>query len=178
MKQLSVTFAVLLLSGVAVKADFKFGGTVYSLGWETKTNHAVIKEFFAPRETTNTWKTMITLQAHPKATKTKEVYVPYYDARKALIGMPPKFHRQKTNDDSDLIFELFIGAPGKTPHLEFALARFVETEAGVFVVAYSHKLPMSKKKNQKINVDAVVAHKEKWIQELLEMPIEAIKIKF
>jgi len=177
MKSLAVTFVVLLLSGVAVNADFKFGGTDYSLGWEAKTNHAVIKEFFSPNETTNTWKTMITLQAHPKGTKTKDVYVPYYEARKALIGIPPKFHRQTTND-SDIVFELFIGLPGKTPHLEFALVRFIETGSGVYVVGYSHKFPMSKKKNQNINVDVVGERREKWIQQLLEIPIETIRTKF
>jgi len=52
MKTLFVVFAVFLLSGVTVKADFKFDGDVYTLGWEAKTNHAVIKEFYARNETT------------------------------------------------------------------------------------------------------------------------------
>ena len=75
MKTLSVVFAVLLLSGVAVKADFKFDGDVYSLGWEAKTNHAIIKEFYARNETMNNWTTIITFQAHPAAVKVKEVSV-------------------------------------------------------------------------------------------------------
>ena len=178
MKTLSVIFTVLLLSGIAVKADFKFDGDVYSLGWEAKTNHAIIKEFYARNETTNNWTTMVTFQAHPDATKVKEVSGPYFEARKSLVALPPKLYPKRTNDFSDVVLELFLGAPGKTSSLEFALVRFIGTESGVYVVAYSYKLPLSKKKNQNINVDVIMKQKEKWIQQLLDVPVEEIKQKF
>ena len=57
--------------------------------------------------------------------------------------------------------------------MEFALTRFLETDSGVYVVVYSHKL--SSDKGKKINVDVVMKNKEKWIQELLEMPVDSIK---
>ena len=175
MRTLSVLFAVLFLSGVAVKADFKFDGDAYLLSWEAETNHAIIKEFFTRKETTNNWKTMITFQAHPDARNVKEVSGPYFEARKSIVGVPPKIHPKRTNDTSDVVLELFLGAPGKTSHLDFALVRFVGTESGVYVVAYSYKLPLSKRKNQDVNVDVVMKQKEKWIRQLLEIPVEAIK---
>jgi hypothetical protein len=178
MKTLSVIFAVLLLSGVAVKADFKFDGAAYSLAWEAETNHAIIKEFFCQNETTNNWTTMVTFQAHPGAAKVKEVSGPYFEARKSIIALPPKIHPKRTNDTSDVVLELFLGAPGKTSHLEFALVRFIETESGIYVVAYSYKLPLSKKQNQDFNVDVVMKQKEKWIRQLLQIPVEAIKQQF
>ncbi len=178
MKTLSVVFAVLLLSGVAAKADFKFDGDLYSLGWEAKTNHAIIKEFYARNETTNNWTTMITFQAHPTAVKVKEVSGPYFDARKSIVLVRPKLHPKRTNDFSDVVLELFVGAPGKTSHMEYTLARFIETGSGVYVVIYCYKLPMTQERNQDINADVVARHREKWIQELLEVPVEAIKQKF
>lgn len=177
-RTLSTIFAILLLSGFAAKGDFKFDGAAYSLGWEVEKNHAIIKEFFSANQTTNNWSTMITFQAHPGATKIKEVSGPYYEARKSIVALPPKVYPKRTNDSSDVVLELFLGVPGKTSHLEFALVRFVQTEFGVYVVAYSHKFPLSKKKNQKIDVDVVMKQKEKWIRQLFEIPTEAIKQKF
>ncbi|HZQ46737.1 MAG TPA: hypothetical protein VFC07_06995, partial [Verrucomicrobiae bacterium] len=114
----------------------KFDGGAYSAGWEAKTNGATIKEYFSKNESTNTWTTMIALQAHPEAKKVKEVSGPYFEARKSIIALPPKVHPKRKNDSSDVVLELFLGAPGKTSHLEFALVRFVETDSGVYVVAY------------------------------------------
>lgn len=180
MKATWIAFLILFLGGVAAKAEgeFKFDGSVYVMRWEARTNNTTIKEFLTGNETTNTWKTMITLQAHPKATKVKDVSGPYFEARKSLIAVPPKAHLKRKDDLTDVVLEFFLGAPGKTSHMEFALIRFIETDSGVYTVAYSQRFPLGKSKNQNINVDVVMKNKEKWIQQLLEIPVETIKHRF
>jgi hypothetical protein len=178
MKKIITLFAVLLLAQWVSKAEIKFNGDVYSQGWEARTNGATIKEFFTQQETTNTWKTMITLQAHPNATKVKDVSGPYFEARKSIVALEPKIHPKKENDLSDVVIELFLGKPGKTSHLEVALVRFIGTPAGVYVVVYSRRFPLSKSKNQDINVDAVMKDKDKLIKELFDLPVETIKQNF
>lgn len=177
MKAPSIVVAVLFLGGFAAKAELKFDGDAYSAGWEAKTNGATIKEYFSKKESTNTWTTMITLQAHPGATKVKEVSGPYFEARKSIVALPPKVHPKRKDDLSDVVLELFLGAPGKTSHMEFSLVRFIETDSGVYVVAYSHRFPFPKK-NQRINVDLAMKNKDRWIQELLDIPVESIKHEF
>lgn len=178
MKVRITLFAALLFGAVLGKAEIKFDGTVYSLGWETETNHVTIREFYTRGETTNTWKTMLTIQVHPDATKVKQVSGPYFEARKSLVALPPKAHTKKKGDSSDAIIELLLGAPGKTTHLEFALVRFIETDSGVYVVAYSNRIPLSSTKNQDVNVNVFMKNREKWTQELFEIPIDSVKKGF
>ena len=175
MKKIILASAALLLAQLVSRGEIRFDGQVYSLGWEAKTNGATIKEFYTGHERTNTWKTMVTVQTHPNATKVKEVSGPYFEARKSLISMAPKVHAKKEGDSSDAILELFLGIPGKTDHLEFVLARFVETPAGVNMVVFSYRLPLSKKKNQDIDVSAVMKNNDKWIQQLFDIPVDSIK---
>jgi hypothetical protein len=171
-------FTVLFFGALLGKAEIKFDGTVYSLGWETETNHVTIKEFYTRGEATNTWKTMLTIQSHPNATQVKEVSGPYFEARKSLVALPPKAHAKKKGDSSDVVLELLLGAPGKTTHLEFALVRFIETDSGVYVVAYSNRIPLSDTKNQNIDVNVFMKNKEKRIQELFEIPVDSVKKGF
>ena len=178
MKKVILAFAVLLAAQLISKADLKFDGNVYVQGWEAKTNGVTIKEFFTRQETTNTWKTLITFQSHPGETNIGNVSGPYFEARKAIVALAPKAHPKKDGDSSDVILELFLGKPGKTDHLEFVLARFVQTPTGIYMVVYSHRLPLSQRRNQDVNVNEVMKNKEKWIQQLFEMPIESIKQKF
>lgn len=170
--------ALWLLFAVPVHAQIKFDGEDYTLGWQASTNGSVVKEFFRNKETTNTWKAMLTFQSHPAAKKVKDVSAPYFEARKSIMALPPKIHPKTKGDPSDAVVELFLGAPGKTPHLEFVLARFLETDSGVYAVIHSRKYPMSKRKNQNLDVTDAVKNKEKWIQELLAIPVESIKQRF
>jgi hypothetical protein len=176
MKKLLIVLAVLLLAVIAVQAEFKFDGEIYSFGWETKTNNVTIKEYFRGNETTNTWMTLITLQAHPNATEVKEVSGPYFEARKSIVALPPKAHPKKKDDVNDVVLELFLGAPGKTTYMEFVLTRFIKTDSGVYMIVYSHRLPMSN--NQNVNVDVVMKKRNALIRELLEIPVESIKQSF
>jgi len=178
MKKTIFTLAFLLLIQLVSKAEIKFDGKVYSPGWEAKTNGSTIKEFFTDQETTNTWKTLITFQAHPKETKIKAVSGPYFEARKSLVALEPKLHEKKEGDQSDVILELLLGKPGKTDHLEFVLTRFVETPTGVYAVIYSNRIPLSKRKNQNIDVNVFMKNKDNWIQQLFEMPVDSIKQQF
>ena len=175
MKKVLLTFALLLTAQLASRADLKFDGNVYVQGWEAKTNGVTIKEFFTQSETTNTWKTMITIQSHPGETNIAKVSGPYFEARKSIVSLPPEAHPKKDGDSSDVILELFLGKPGKTDHLEFVLTRFIQTPAGVYVMAYSYRLPLNHRKNQDINVNEVMKNKDKWIQQLFEIPVESIK---
>jgi len=159
-------------------AQFKFDGEDYTVGWQASTNGAVLKEFFRKKETTNTWKAMLTFQSHPTAKKVKDVSAPYFEARKSTMALPPKIHPKTKGDASDVVVELFLGTPGKTPHLEFVLARFIETDSGVYAVIHSRKYPMSKRKNQNLDVSDAMKNKEKWIQELLAIPVESLKQQF
>lgn len=163
---------------ITAHAQFKFDGEDYTVGWQASTNGAVVKELFRSKETTNTWKAMLTFQSHPGAKKVKDVSAPYFEARKSIMALPPKAHPKTKGDPSDLVVELFLGAPGKTPHLEFVLARFVETDTGVYAVIHSRKYPMSKRKNQNLDVSDAMKNKEKWIAELLALPVESIKQQF
>ena len=178
MKVYITLFAILFFGALVGKAEIKFDGDAYSLGWETETNHVTIKEFYTHGETTNTWKTMLTIQAHPDATQVKQVSGPYFNARKSLLALPPKAHAKIKGDSSDVVLELLLGAPGKTTHLEFALVRFIETDSGVYLVAYSNRIPLSGTKNQNINVDVFMKNKEKRIQELFEIPVDSVKKGF
>jgi hypothetical protein len=178
MKKVLLAIALLVAAQVVSKADLKFDGNVYTQGWEAKTNGVTIKEFYTQKETTNTWKTMITFQSHPGVTNIAKVSGPYFEARKAIVALPPKAHSKKPDDSSDVILELFLGKPGMTDHLEFVLARFIQTPTGVYLMVYSYRLPLSKRKNQDINVNAVMKNKDKWIQELFEVPVESIKQRF
>jgi len=138
-----------------------------------------MKEYLTGPETTENWTTMLTLQAHPKATEVKEVSGPYFEARKSIVAMPPQLHPKKEGVFDDVILELFLGGPGLTPHLEFVLARFIKTDRGVFMITYSHKIPLkSKKKNQDINIDHIAKGKEAWIKELLDIPVESVTNEF
>jgi hypothetical protein len=169
---------VLVFGALACKAEIKFDGDTYSLGWETKTNHVTLMEYYARGETTNTWKTMLTIQAHPDATEVKQVSGPYFEARKSLLALPPKAHEKKKGESSDVVLELLLGAPGKTTHLEFALVRFIKTDSGVYVVAYSSRIPLGKAKNQDVNVDVFMKDKDKRIQQLFEIPVDSVKKGF
>lgn len=133
-----------------------------------------MKEFLSGEETTENWQTMLTLQSHPAAGRVREVTGPYYDARKTIVALPPKLHHKKEGDGSDIVLELFLGGPGRTPHIEFVLARFIGTDSGVFAVIYSHKLPAVKD----VNVDEIMEKKEEWISELFGLPSDLIRKEF
>ena len=176
----SITILSLAASLVcSLQAQVSFDEKEYTNAWETSQNGAIMKEFLSGDETTSEWTTMLTLQSHPKAKKLKEVSGPYFEARKSIVALPPQLHPKEEGDFTDTVLELFLGAPGKTPHLEFVLARFIETGQGVYAAIYSHKIPLkSKKKNQNINVDEVMKNKDSWIKELLNLSIESIKNEF
>jgi len=139
----------------------------------------MIKEYLSGNETTENWQTMFTLQAHPAAKKIEEVSRPYFEARNSIIALPPKVTQKRPGDSSDVAVELFLGAPGKTPHFEFALVRFIEDESGVYLVVYSQKMPwISKNKKQDINVDEIMRNKSDWLNEIFAIPVEQVKKEF
>ena len=175
MKKAALTAAFVLLGGSAVAADFQFNGAEYVFGWAGKDGDAAIKEYFVGDETPETWKTLITVTYHPEATKLADVTGPYYKARKSIVAMQPKAHSQKDGDDNDVVLEVFLGAPGRTPHMEYTLARFVETDSGVYSLIYSHKFRFAGKGDQNINVDVAVRNSKRWIRELQEIPVESVE---
>ena len=179
MKNTIISLTVAVLSACSLNAQLSFDQKEYSKAWETSQSGAIMKEYLTENETTESWSTMITLQAHPNAKEVKEVSGPYYEARKSIVALPPQLHPKREEDFTDAILELFLGAPGVTPHLEFVLARFVQTDQGVYAMIYSHKIPLkSKKKNQNVDVDHIMSSKEEWIKELLNIPVESITNEF
>lgn len=174
-----ITAIISLSIACATYAQFTFDGKEYSKQWEGAQGDASMIEFLTEGETKETWSTMLTLQAHSKAKELKEVSGPYYEARKSIVAMQPKVHPKEKGGASDSVLELFLGAPGVTPHIEFVLARFIQSEHGVHMITYSHKIPLkSKKKNQNINVNDVMNNKDSWIKELLEFSPESIRNEF
>jgi hypothetical protein len=179
MKKTILTFILTVLCFSCAQAQFIFGGNDYSMKWEASQGDANMKEYLVGTETTENWTTMLTLQAHPKATEVKQVSAPYFEARKSIVAMQPQLHPKEEGDFTDVVLELLLGGPGITPHLEFVLARFIQTEKGVYMITYSHKIPLkSKKKNQDINIDHIANGKEAWIKELLNIPVESITKEF
>lgn len=162
--------------GRATAADFTFDGAGYSCGWEGKEASGSIKEYFTGDEQPETWKTLITVTCHPEAVKLADVTGPYFDARKAIVAMPPKAHRTPGSEGAtDVVLELFLGAPGRTPHLEYVLARFIATDPGVHSIVYSRKFPFTGKGDQNVNVDAAIKNSAHLIRELQAVPVEAVR---
>lgn len=179
MKKTILTLTLAFLCSNVAPAQFTFDGKEYSMKWEASQGDATMREYLSGIETTKNWTTMLTLQSHPSVMKKEEVIQPYLDARMKIIALKPKLHPKQEGDLSDIILELLLGGPGLTPHLEFVLARFIESDKGVHVIVYSHKIPLkSMKKNQDINITHIVEAKEAWIKELLSIPEDSIIQEF
>lgn len=179
MKKTILTLTLAFLCSCIAQAQFTFDGLEYSMKWETSQGDASMREYLSGIETTKNWTTMLTLQSHPSAKKIAEVVQPYLDARINIIALKPKVHPNQEGDLTDIILELFLGGPGLTPHIEFVLARFIETDKGVFVIVYSNKIPLkSKKKNQEININHIVEAKDAWIKELQSISEDSIIQEF
>jgi len=174
----SFVVAVLLLGGRGPirAADFMFDGAGYAFGWEGKEGSGSIKEYFTGDEKPETWQTLITVTCHPEAVKLADVTGPYFEARKAIVAMPPTAHRTPGSEGAtDVVLELFLGAPGRTPHLEYVLARFIATDPGVHSIVYSRKFPFTGKGDQKVDVDAAIKNSTRWIRELQNVPVESVR---
>ena len=172
----AVVAAIWLLPNARpLAADFEFDGAGYDFGWEGKDTTGFIREYFKGEEKPETWKTLITVTHHPDARKLADVTGPYYEARKTIVAMQPKAHRQKGGGDTDVVLELFLGAPGKTPHLEYSIARFVETDTGVYSVVFCRKFPFAGKGDQNVDVDIAIRNGARWISELQAIPIESVR---
>ena len=179
MKKTNLILTLTFLCPYIAPAQLTFDGIEYSMKWETSQGDVSMREYLSGIETTKNWTTMLTLQSHPSVKKKEEVIQPYLDARMKIIALKPKLHPKQEGDLSDIILELLLGGPGLTPHLEFVLARFIETDNEVFVIVYSHKIPLkSKKKNQNININHIVEAKDAWIKELLSIPEDSIIQEF
>jgi hypothetical protein len=170
--------AVLLLCGCGPvrAADFMFDGAGYAFGWEGKEGSGSIKEYFTGDEKPETWQTLITVTRHPEAVKLADVTGPYFEARKAIVAMPPKAHRTPGSEGAtDVVVELFLGAPGRTPHLEYVLARFIATDPGVHSIVYSRKFPFTGNGDQNVDVDVAIKNSARWIRELQNVPVESVR---
>ena len=76
---------------------------------------------------------------------------------------------------TDVVLELFLGAPGRTPHLEYVLARFIATEPGVHSIVYCRKFPFTGNGDQNVNVDAAIKNSARWIRELQNVPVDSVR---
>ena len=79
---------------------------------------------------------MLTLQSHPAAKKIADVVQPYLDARKNIIALKPKLHPKQEGDLTDITLELADQVSRAPRESIFFLARFIETDKGVFVIVY------------------------------------------
>jgi hypothetical protein len=169
---------ILLLVALHAEAQFTFAGDKYSFGWEARTNGAAMREYYRSGETTNSWKEMLTLQAHPGVKTLADVTGPYYKARESLVAVRPQLHLKKKGDLSDAVLELVLGKPKKTDSVEFVLARFIKTDDGAYAVIFCHRVPISKKRNQDVNLNFTDKDKERWLHDLFDVPVEKVRGEF
>jgi len=177
MKNITILLALTMAFTSSAMAQLRFDGSNYTEKWHATEGGATMKEYYTDADTTQNWSTMLTIQSHPSAHKVSEVCGPYYEARKSIVAQQPNAHAKTEGDPKDVVLELFLGAPGVTPHLEFALARFIETEKGVFVIVYSHKVPFQgTARNQNVDVSEIMKKKDGWLKELFDIPVEIIEL--
>ena len=158
---------------------FVFGSVVFD-GSEYRQVHRAsegpnqLVELLKGKESVKNWSTMISVHSYPAAREIGEIVGPHVDARKHLFAIKPEvFQKDLTEHKHDVLLQLFLGAPGQTPHVEFVLARFVQPqEGGCYAVIYSHKL----KAKKNIDVSEVMNQKDKWIEQLSDIPVSMLEL--
>ena len=164
----AILLVVMLVAPPAfAKSTLDFDGEAYIEVWSVEQEGARLTEYLRSGENLSTWKQMISVQLHPRASRVADVMNPYAAARKPLYAAKPQtFQSDDSTHAEDFIFEFLLRAPDKS-HLEFVLLRaFSDPNEPVTLFVFSRRIPLDDQEKAELELAEIKQKRSAWIQSL------------